>query len=97
MTLTVAKRMDYHGCRTKRVRLEIYETLTAAIRTGRPYRTRLDPSPGPPCDAQGNFIPMAQWDPNNWPSHIHPAPSESDSTTESHTWRGGIGACRHLG
>ena len=31
----------------------------------------LDPSPGPPCDKDGNFIPVNQWDPDNWPSHIH--------------------------
>lgn len=28
--------------------------------------------PGPPTDAHGNFIPMSQWAPNNWPPHIHP-------------------------
>jgi len=36
------------------------------------YRSRLDPPPGPPADAAGNFIPMAQWDRANWPAHIHP-------------------------
>jgi len=35
------------------------------------YQTRLDPPLGPPMDAEGNFIPMAQWDRAKWPSHIH--------------------------
>jgi len=33
---------DYH---TKRVILEIYDALSEAIRSGRPYQTRLDPPP----------------------------------------------------
>ena len=32
----------------------------------------LNPPPGPPTDEHGHFIPMSQWDPNHWPSHIHP-------------------------
>jgi len=51
--------------------------MQEAIDTGVPYQTLLDPAPGPPCDEQGNFIPMSQWDPDNWPSHIHP-PREED-------------------
>jgi len=48
--------------------------LRAAAPAGTPtarYQTSLNPPPGPPCDAAGNFIPMAQWDPAHWPSHIH--------------------------
>lgn len=63
----------YGEFRTKRVILEIYDEMAEASRIGQPYQTRLDPPPGPPADAQGNFIPMVQWDPNNWPSHIHPS------------------------
>jgi hypothetical protein len=38
-----------HGeYRTKRVILEIYDEVAEAIRTGRPYRTRLDPPPADP-------------------------------------------------
>jgi len=98
-TFPIVKRKDeqkYGEYRTKRVILEIYDEMQAAIAaasreqrvasgepatadavrhspftTRRRYQTRLDPPPGPPCDAQGNFIPMAQWDPANWPSHIH--------------------------
>ena len=57
---------------TKNTILEIYDDMAAAIRTCKPYQTRLDPPPGPPTDAEGNFIPVAQWDPNTWPTHIHP-------------------------
>lgn len=32
---------------------------------------RFDPPPGPPCDGQGNFIPMAKWSRTHWPVHIH--------------------------
>jgi len=30
-------------------------------------------------DADGNFIPMEQWDESNWPSHIHPPRKEANS------------------
>jgi len=80
-TLPIVKRKDEqaHGeYRTKHLILEVYDEMAEAIRTGQPYRTRLDPPPGPPTDAKGNFIPMAQWDPNNWPSHIHPPRKASE-------------------
>jgi len=72
-----------HGAyRTKDTILEIYDEMArvsaenaAAVAAGRQatarYQTRLNPPPGPPCDAQGNFIPVAQWDRANWPPHIH--------------------------
>jgi hypothetical protein len=63
--------------RTKRVIMEVYDTMAEAIRIGQPYQTRLDPLPGPPMDAAGNFIPMDQWDRDNWPSHIHPPKEEA--------------------
>ena len=56
---------------TKDSILEIYDQMAEAIRTSQPYQTRLDPPSGPPTDTAGNFIPMAQWDPANWPPHIH--------------------------
>jgi hypothetical protein len=38
-----------HGeYRIKRVILEIYDAIAEAVRTGRPYRTRLDPAPADP-------------------------------------------------
>ena len=57
---------------TKDTILSIYDAMTESIRTGVPYQTQLDPAPGPPTDADGNFVPMAQWDTANWPRHIHP-------------------------
>jgi hypothetical protein len=75
-TFPIVKRKDeekYNGdYRTKRVILEIYDAMQESIRTGQPYQTRLRPPPGPPTDEHGHFIPMSQWDPNHWPSHIHP-------------------------
>ena len=64
---------------TKDTILSIYDEMQRAIESGQPYQFRLDPQPGPPTDADGNFIPMAQWDPNNWPSHIHPPREEANS------------------
>lgn len=67
--------------RTKRVILEIYDEMLAAMRTGQPYQTHLNPPPGPPIDSQGEFIPVAEWNAyNNWPSHIH-RPRESAERT----------------
>ncbi len=84
-TFRIVKRKDvekYGTYRTKDTILEIYDEMQAAmaenataVAAGRQptarYRTRLNPPPGPPADAAGNFIPMAQWDPAHWPSHIH--------------------------
>jgi hypothetical protein len=72
-TLPIVRKNDEraHGeYRTKRIILEIYDAMQEASRTGRPYQTRLDPPPGPPRDADGNFVPYAQIadDP---PPHIH--------------------------
>jgi hypothetical protein len=50
-TFPIVKRKDeqQHGeYRTKRVILEIYDAMAAAIRTGRPYQTLLDPPPADP-------------------------------------------------
>lgn len=74
-TFPIVKRRDeaqYGSYRTKELILEIYDKMAECIATGKEYKTILDPPPGPPCDAQGNFIPMSKWDKKNWPSHIHP-------------------------
>ncbi|MCB2156071.1 hypothetical protein KQI84_14430 [bacterium] len=74
-TFPIVKRKDEkaHGTyRTKEAILGIYDQMAESIRTGQPYNTALTPPPGPPTDAEGNFIPMAQWDVHNWPKHIHP-------------------------
>lgn len=73
-TFPIVRRKDeekYNGdYRTKRVILEIYDAMQEAIRTGQPYRTRLDPPPGPPQDADGKLISYAQIA-HNPPPHIH--------------------------
>jgi hypothetical protein len=73
----------YGHFKTEAAILEIYDEMArviaenaAAQNAGRQpkarYETRLNPMPGPPMDAAGNFISMDQWDRANWPSHIHP-------------------------
>jgi hypothetical protein len=51
--------------------LDAYDGMGASIRSGVPYVSPLNPPPGPPADGDGRFIPMAEWDPKNWPKHIH--------------------------
>lgn len=73
-TFPIVKRKDekeYGEYRTLRRILEIYDDMMQCLADGREYRSHLNPPPGPPCDAQGNYLPVAQWDRNNWPSHIH--------------------------
>lgn len=83
-TFPIVKRKDekeYGEYRTKRRILEIYDALTPLFESTSPsghlplttYHSPLDPPPGPPCDENGNFIPVEQWDKNNWPKHIHPS------------------------
>ncbi|MCA9037406.1 MAG: N-6 DNA methylase [Planctomycetaceae bacterium] len=83
-TFPIVRRKDeakYDGdYRTKRTILDIYDAMAEAIRTGQPYQTQLDPPPGPPTDAEGNFIPFAQWTPDLNTSHIHP-PRETEVST----------------
>jgi len=55
---------------TKRVILAIYDAFQDAIRTGQPYRTHLDPPPGPPVDANGKFVDYAKIAANP-PPHLH--------------------------
>jgi SOS-response transcriptional repressor LexA len=74
-TFPIVKRKDekkFGTYRTKNMILKIYDDLAESQRTGRPYISPLNPPPGPPTDEHGHFIPMSQWDPNQWPSHIHP-------------------------
>jgi len=75
-TFPIVKRKDeqkYGSYRTKETILEIYDEMAEAMLTGKPYQTRLDPPPGPPVDEEGNFIPLAKWDKDNWPRHVHRA------------------------
>ncbi|TEB10639.1 Eco57I restriction-modification methylase domain-containing protein [Pelotomaculum propionicicum] len=84
-TFRILRKRDetaYGNYRTKEMILEIYDEMArvsvenvAALAAGQEatvrYQTRLNPPPGPPMDADGNFIPIAHWDRSNWPSHIH--------------------------
>jgi hypothetical protein len=79
-TFPIVRRKDeekYDGdYRTKRVILEIYDEMAESMRTGVPYKTRLDPPPGPPTDDRGNFRPLPEWKPGqpkpkDWPPRIH--------------------------
>ncbi len=83
----------YGHFKTKAAILEIYDEMNHVIAAnastkaaGRQptarYETRLNPPPGPPMDAAGNFIPMDQWDRTNWPSHIHPPKEEAVARPE---------------
>ncbi len=50
-TFSIVKRRDeekWGEYRTKRVILEIYDEMVEAMRTGKPYKTRLDPPPADP-------------------------------------------------
>jgi hypothetical protein len=50
-TFPIVKRKDeeqFEEYRTKRVILEIYDEMAEAMRTGKPYQTRLDPPPADP-------------------------------------------------
>lgn len=57
--------------RSKDLIMEIYDGISEAKRGEFPYVTRLNPPPGPPTNANGLFIPVEHWDPENWPSHIN--------------------------
>jgi len=75
----IVKRKDmatYGNYRTKHTILDIYDEMAEAIRTGKPYQTRLDPPPGPPLNPDGSFAKLPDWPagapkPKDWPSHIH--------------------------
>ena len=62
---------EYGEYRTKLRILEIYDQMTHCLATNTEYLSTLNPPPGPPCDSEGNFIPVEKWDKNNWPNHIH--------------------------
>lgn len=60
-TFPIVRKNDekvYREYRTKRVILEIYDELAEAIRTGRPYQTRLDPPAADPSVAHEPRTPV---------------------------------------
>jgi len=59
-TFPIVKRKDeerWGDYRTKRVILEICDAMAESIRTGQPYKTRLDPPPADPRVAHGSRAP----------------------------------------
>ena len=83
-TFPIVRRKDeeqYGEYRTKRVILEIYDAMQRVIRTGQPYQTLLDPPPGPPLDADGNFVSYADIA-DNPPPHIH-LPRDAEQPVEA--------------
>lgn len=73
-TFPIVKRKDekeYGEYRTKLRILEIYDQMIHCLAIGTEYRSTLNPLPGPPCYENGEFIPMSQWDVNDWPKHVH--------------------------
>lgn len=73
-TFPIVKRKDeatYGSFRTKETIMAIYDQMQAAIDSGQPYQTPLNPLPGPPMDVDGNFVSIYCWDRDNWPPDIH--------------------------
>ena len=62
---------EYGEYRTKRRILEIYDQMTHCLANNTGYCSTLNPLPGPPCDSEGNFIPLVKWEKGYWPVHIH--------------------------
>jgi len=82
-TFPIVKRKDvaqYGEYRTKNLILEIYDAMQRAKDNDQPYQTILNPSPGPPANADGSFISMYQLDRDNWPTHIHPPHPDWDES-----------------
>ena len=73
--------------------LETHREMAEAMKTGKPYQAYLDPPPGPPADAEGNFLPLPKWfpgqpQPTAWPPHIHGPRVVYDWATASNIgWR----------
>ena len=83
-TFPTVKRKDIraHGThRTKEHILEIYDRMAHAVRTSGSYEPPPESPlatvpPGPPANADGNFLPLPDWlegapRPEDWPPHIH--------------------------
>jgi N-6 DNA Methylase len=61
-TFPIVKRKDeqqYGEYRTKRVILEIYDEITRAVSSGKPYQTRLEPPPADPHVAHSSRVRIA--------------------------------------
>ncbi|RZO86862.1 MAG: hypothetical protein EVA65_00875 [Oceanococcus sp.] len=74
-TFPIVRRKDeqrYGGVfRSKQVVLEIYDKMQLAISNGQGYETEINPPPGPPVDASGDYLSYEDIA-DNPPSHILP-------------------------
>ena len=56
--------------------LALYDTLTNCLAAGQPFKSTLNPPPGPPAKPDGTFATLPAWpkgalQPAGWPAHIH--------------------------
>jgi hypothetical protein len=79
-TFPIVKRKDEeaHGhYRTKDRILALYDELEHCLASGRPFKSTLNPPPGPPTSPDGTFAKLPAWPagtpkPASWPAHVHP-------------------------
>jgi hypothetical protein len=79
-TFPIVKRKDEeaHGnYRTKERILALYDELVRCLASGQPFKSTLNPPPGPPTNPDGSFARLPVWPkgaakPTNWPAHFHP-------------------------
>jgi hypothetical protein len=79
-TFPIVKRKDEeaHGSyRTKERILALYDELQRCLASGQPFKSTLNPPPGPPTNPDGTFAKLPAWPkgaarPAGWPEHIHP-------------------------
>ena len=79
-TFPIVKRKDEeaHGhYRTKDRILALYDELQRCFTAGQPFKSTLNPPPGPPTNPDGTFAKLPPWPkgapkPATWPAHIHP-------------------------
>jgi hypothetical protein len=79
-TFPIVKRKDEeaHGSyRTKERILALYDELQRCLASGHPFKSTLNPPPGPPTNPDGTFAKLPPWPkgapkPATWPAHIHP-------------------------
>ena len=74
------------SCRTEDAVVGVHDHVARAFATtSQPHGTWLNPRPGPPTDANGTSIPMAQWNRARWPERVHPPKRGEQSSKASMT------------
>lgn len=79
-TFPIVKRKDEEArgsYRTKERILALYDELQRCLASGQPFKSTLNPPPGPPTNPDGTFAKLPPWPkgapkPATWPAHIHP-------------------------